>query len=404
MVLTSGAWLSPPSKYSKAAFDYLDNSVQQLAIDVDRATEAITLTASRVMVPLNSSDPEGEVVSIGNTSVRTCCFRWAGGGMCPTPRQGLLGFLADSVATEWGPHRVEPYGVITSMMQMAQLELLLPAASKEQQQQQQQQQQLEVAAGGEPELLPLVMYYTLDGSTPSSSGRRITQAQLEEEGGVGVYLKKLVFSHTDYGGQPLLEPVDIIINAISSRTQPISNRNASLSVGEDDGVGSAVAVNSTNSTKKPEQSWVDSDMTSITFTLSPLPEPSYSIETIEALTTSMSVIVGTAVAASIGASVGSSIVGSSAGGGGGTVGNPLELVEQVQFMAITGSMSVPLPDEYRSFAGGFSWINLQFRPPGDYKTCSLTQLKPHAPLGDAPPPLPPNKQHTHKQTHHIQCT
>jgi hypothetical protein len=145
---------------------------------------------------------------------------------------------------------------------------------------------------------------------------------------------------------------------------------------------------------------VDSDMTSITFTLSPLPEPSYSIETIEALTTSMSVIVGTAVAASIGASVGSSIVGSSAGGGGGTVGNPLELVEQVQFMAITGSMSVPLPDEYRSFAGGFSWINLQFRPPGDYKTCSLT---PHS----TQTPRTPRRRATStttEQTTHSQIT
>jgi len=175
-------------------------------------------------------------------------------------------------------------------------------------------------------------------------------------------MEKLIFSHEDFGGQPLLAPVDITINAISSRTSP-SGDNATITASETGGSeASETGVAITNITKEPEQSWVDSDMTSITFTLAPLPEPAFSAQAIGALTASMSVMVGTAVAASVGAAVGSSIAGSSTGGGGG--GNPLDLVEQVQFMAVTGSMSVPLPEEYRSFASGFSWMNLQFRPPG----------------------------------------
>jgi hypothetical protein len=238
--------LDPPTRYSKSAFDYLDTSVKELMIGVSRAIEAITITDSRVMVPMNSSDAEGGLVSVGNTSIRACCFRWAGGGICPTPRQGLLGFLADSVATTWGPYEIQAFETITLMMQMAQLELLLPAGKKH--------------AKRDSELPPLVMYYTLDGSTPSAdSGRRITQGELEEAGGAALYMEKLVFSHTDYGGQPLLAPVDITINAISSRQPPFEG-NASLTEavisetgGSEVDMGMEGAV--TNITKEPEQTW-----------------------------------------------------------------------------------------------------------------------------------------------------
>lgn len=59
---------------------------------------------------------------------------------------------------------------------------------------------------------------------------------------------------------------------------------------------------------------------------------------------------GAVVAGSVAASAG----GASAGGAGG--GNPLKLVEQVQFMAVSGSMSVPMPDEYRAFTSGKEFL------------------------------------------------
>jgi hypothetical protein len=367
MLLTSGAFLDPPTRYSKSAFDYLDTSLKALMLDVDRAAVAMTTTDTRVMVPVNISEPEGELVTAGNTSVRACCFQWVGGGVCPPPHQGLMGFLADSVATRWGPYQIQAFEIVTSMLQMAQAELLLPGSVRARE----REMAWKRKAKGEKELAPLVMYYTLDGSTPNAkAGRRVTQGVLEQDGGVGLYMENLIFSHIDYGGQPLLAPVEITINAISSRTPPL-DANASVAIAaptaapttsgsEMEGWRDEGAV--TNSTKEPEQNWVDSDMTSFTFTLAPPPKPTFSAEAISALTVSFSVMVSTAVAASIGASVGSSVAGSSAGSGGG--GNPLDLIEQVQFMAVTGSMSVPLPEEYRAFASGFSWMNLQVRPPG----------------------------------------
>ena len=74
-----------------------------------------------------AADNNGTIAyeSACNTSVKACCFRWGGGDICPTPVQGLMGYLADADTPPWGPFEVEQAGVISSEMQVALLELLV---------------------------------------------------------------------------------------------------------------------------------------------------------------------------------------------------------------------------------------------------------------------------------------
>jgi hypothetical protein len=309
--------------YGRAAFNYLDAQIRDLMLDIAVATTYTTTVASEVMVEVVTDDANSTISfeSASNTSVKACCFRWGGGGICPTPVQGLMGYLADAATTPWGPFEVEEGGVISSEMQVALLELLVV-----------QGKSAESAATP-----PIRMFYTLDGSTPSSSlsTALTTQADVESTLGSGLYGQKLSFRHSMYRGAPLIEPITITINCCSSRSG-------------DDSVE--------DSGEESKQTWVDSDVTRVSFTLSPPPPPAFSAAAMASLTQTLSVVVGTAVGASVGTSI-----GASTGGGGGTGGNPLDLINQVQFMAVSGSIS-GVPEEYASFASGFSWMNLQFEP------------------------------------------
>jgi hypothetical protein len=337
--------------FAAEAMAYLQTKVRALVDDLRHATTEL-----------------GGLGSADGARLEACCFRWAGGGVSPSPQVRLSGYLADSMRRSWGPHTLQNGGnsVVNSAMQQVSISLSLPARLST------------VGSSGADAWDDLTdVFYTLDGTTPNTTtdsaqplvevGGRDVGGHYYEEGGNGVRLYRggtLVLTDELYAGVALTEPKLVV-----------SKRRGSSA----DAAGSDPGTVMWGGQELP-QVWIDSELTRVEFTLSPVPEPLLSPVAITTLTTTTSVMVASALTASVSASVASSLAsvgaagletgmaagsaGSAGGASGGLVGDPMSIIDQVQFMAVSGALSLPLPIEYREFTAGFAWINLQARPPG----------------------------------------